>query len=148
MYSCKTAAQMQQQAADLKLKYPAIFVEMSSRKLAAVANGYGSERWPEELRNVVTWIFRHYPLAAAIHDVRYEFSDGSELTRRAADAEFAANLYILWRLRYGSCRWLNIFAVYGRIKIAFAVHLTRAFGRSAWLDAWKKQMKKRRKKDE
>ena len=97
MYSSIEAAAFQRDAAKFKLKYPAIFVEMTAGELAAIANGYGPENWDEEVRKVLNWIFRKYPVPAAIHDVRYEFSDGRELTRKAADAEFASGVAVQLR---------------------------------------------------
>ena len=139
MYKNCEAKHIKEEAAALHLKYPAEFADMPCSKLAGIANGYGPERWPENLRKLATWIFRNYPAPAAIHDVRYEFSDGSELTRKAADAEFAANLKIVWKHCYGRLRWVNIIALYGFFKITMAAAMTRKFGRSAWLESFRKK---------
>ena len=139
MYKNCEMKRIKEEAAALQLKYPAEFADMPCSTLAGIANGYGPERWPENLRKLVTWIFRHYPAPAAIHDVPYEFSDGSELTRKAADAEFAANLKIVWKYYYGRFRWVNIIALYGFFKIFSAAAMTRRFGRSAWLDSFRKK---------
>ncbi len=136
MYTAMEAAAFQHQAAELKLKYPAIFVEMPPEELANIANGYGPEAWGEELRKVLTWIFRKYPVPAAIHDVRYEFSDGRALTRKAADAEFSANLRLVWLDNYGVWRWINPVAWYDLWKINTAAKLTAGFGKSAWRKAY------------
>ena len=136
MYTAMEAAAFQHQAAELKLKYPAIFVEMPPEELANIANGYGPEAWGEELRKVLTWIFRKYPVPAAIHDVRYEFSDGRALTRKAADAEFSANLRLVWLDNYGVWRWINPVAWYALWKINTAAKLTAGFGKSAWRKAY------------
>lgn len=136
MYSEEEIAQFQQQAVELGLKYPTCFTEMSADELAAVINGYGPENWNEELRRVLTWIFRKYPVPAAIHDVRYEFSDGRELTRKAADAEFSANLLLVWMHTYGRWRWVNLLAWFDYWKITCAAKLTLQFGRNAWREAF------------
>ena len=104
-----------------------------------LVNGYGPERWPESMRKILSWIFRKYPVPAAIHDLRYEFSDGSEVTRRAADTEFAANLKIVWLDCYRWSRWINPAAWYGALKLHSAITLTRKFGRWAWLESWRKK---------
>lgn len=141
MYSSIEAAAFQRDAAKFKLKYPAIFVEMTAGELAAIANGYGPENWDEEVRKVLNWIFRKYPVPAAIHDVRYEFSDGRELTRKAADAEFSANLRLVWQYNYGKLRFVNPVAWYAYWKINTAATLTASFGRTAWRNSYLKNQK-------
>ena len=136
MYTTMETASFQRQAMELKLKYPAVFVEMTPEKLADIANGYGPEAWGKELRKIVSWVFRKYPIPAAIHDVRYEFSDGRELTRKAADAEFSANLRLVWLHNYGSWRWVNPMAWFDLWKINTAARLTAAAGRGAWRKAY------------
>ena len=135
MYRPEEILLMQREAEELSLKYPAQFMLLSCEELAQIVNGYGPDHWHENLRKAVSWIFRKYPTPAAIHDVRYEFSDGSELTRKAADAEFAANLLLVWQARYGITRWINPAAWYGYWKINTAAALTCKFGKSAWRDA-------------
>ena len=139
MYNAQQAAAMQQEAVKLNLKYPAIFLTMKPSVLAGIANGYGPDRWPRNMRKVLSWFFRHYPVPAAIHDVRYEYSDGHDLSRRAADAEFAANLLLVWQQRYGIWRFFFFIAWYDRLKIALAIRMTGEFGCAAWREAWHKR---------
>ena len=136
MYTVQETASMQQQAKLLKLKYPQEFVAMPPELLAKMINGYGPEHWSERLRKIITWIFRHYPLPAAIHDFRYEFSDGIEPTRKAADAEFAVNLRLIWQNRYGKLRFFNIFAWFDYWKIRTASKLVKRFSRSSWQNSY------------
>lgn len=142
MYTEEDVIAMQKQAKELKLKYPECFIVMAPDELKKIANGYGPERWSKALRKIVTWIFRNYPAPAAIHDVRYEFSDGRELTRHAADAEFAANLILVWQNRYGFFRYISITAWYDRWKISKAADLTAKYGSQAWRESFKRQQKK------
>ena len=142
MYSNEETAQFQRLAVELGLKYPACFVEMSAGELAAIANGYGPDSWGEDLRNILTWIFRKYPIPAAIHDVRYDFSDGKEFTRKAADAEFSANLQLVWQHNYGKLRWINPAAWYDYWKINTAARLTAKFGGNAWRNAYLRRQEK------
>ncbi len=138
MYTIAEIKLMQAQAAAWQLKYPAEFIDMTPEDLSGILNGYGPDRWSDEVRKKVSWFFRHYPVPAAIHDLRYEFSDGLECTRKAADSEFAANLLIVWQKRYGFFRYINPVALYERLKLDAAIQLTRHFGRPGWVDAWKK----------
>ncbi len=140
MYTSEQAAALQAQARWLHLRYPRKFQQMPPAQLAGIANGYGPDRWPEKVRGVITWIFRHYPAPAAIHDVRYEFSDGRADTRRAADAEFISNLEINWADRYGAWRLVNPAALYARLKLRAAGLLTAEFGGAAWRAAWRRRL--------
>lgn len=142
MYTESDINFMRQQAVELRLKYPAEFMTTPASRLVQIANGYGPDRWPEKMRRMLSWIFRYYPAPAAIHDLRYELSDGSEVTRRAADAEFAANLMIVWKNKYGRFRLLNPVAWYGYWKLRPAILLTVKFGRRAWLEAWRSKRSK------
>ena len=141
MYSNEKIKEFQRIAVELNLKRPACFAQMPAGELAEIANGYGPERWSAELRSVLSWIFRKYPVPAAIHDLRYEFSDGRELTRKAADAEFSANLQLTWLHNFGKLRFINPAAWYAYWKITTAAALTARFGRSAWRSSYRKNQK-------
>jgi hypothetical protein len=142
MYTVEEIIFMQTQAEEMQLQYPKEFVLMAPEKLQDIANGYGPDRWPETVRKTLTWFFRHYPVPAAIHDLRYELSDGIEPTRRAADAEFAANLLTVWKKRYGGWRFINPLALYERWKLSTAALLTHEFGRLAWQEAYKRNQER------
>ena len=142
MYTVEEIESFQRTAVELGLKYPAGFTEMSASEMVNIINGYGPDSWSDELRNILTWIFRKYPLPAAIHDVRYEFSDGRELTRKAADAEFSANLLIVWHHNYGIWRYVNPMAWLDYWKINMATALTLEFGRNAWRNAYRRNQRK------
>ena len=143
MYSLTEIKAMQRSAVELELLCPDYFLQMPPDQLQKIANGYGPERWPESCRKAIGWFFRHYTVPAAVHDVRYEFSDGMEPTRRAADAEFRANLQLVWQQRYGWLRWVNPVAIYDLIKLQTASQLTSEFGRRAWLEAYRKNKNRR-----
>ena len=144
MYSKEEALSFQRMAVECKLKYPAEFINMEPSELVNIANGYGPQRWPESFRKAVNWFFRHYPAAAAIHDLRYELSDGREPTRRAADAEFSANMLILWHCRYRWQIYCNPVAWFDRWKLRSAGQLTARFGKAAWRAGWMKNRSKKR----
>lgn len=135
MYTPEEIIQFQADARKWQMRYPAEFMDYPPEKIAGIANGYGPDRWPEPLRDFISWIFRHYPIPGVIHDLRYELSDGASATRHAADAEFAANLQINYRQRYGWSRYINPVAWYAKLKIKLAGDLTCKYGREAWLDA-------------
>ena len=144
MYRPEEILLMQREAEELSLKYPAQFMLLSCEELAQIVNGYGPDHWHEKLRKAVSWIFRKYPTPAAIHDVRYELSDGREPTRRAADAEFSANMLILWHCRYRWQIYCNPVAWFDRWKLRAAGRLTARFGKAAWRAGWMKNRCKSR----
>ena len=139
MYSDHEISSMQKLAQTLPLKYPAGFINAAPDALRSILNGYGPDYWPEDLRKIVNWIFRHYPTAAAIHDWRYEFSDGRESARVAADAEFAANLILLWQNRYGWTRYFRPMAWFDYCKLRTAAILVRRFGCRAWQNSYRQK---------
>lgn len=139
MYTLDEIRFMQTQAKNLQLKYPEVFLTMPPEELNDLINGYGPERWPETIRQIISWFFRHYPTPAAIHDVRYSTADGMEPTRKAADAEFAANLHLVWKNRYGWLRFINPLAIYDAVKLRAASTLTSQFGRHAWQESYQRQ---------
>ena len=135
MYTVEHIVAIREQARRLGLSAPEIFWTMPAETLAGIANGYGPDRWPEFLRQLVSWIFRDYPAPAAIHDVRYEFSDGGESGRRTADDEFSANLKLAWRRRYPGCERLRPVALWDWGKLRLCVMLVRRHGAEAWRNA-------------
>ncbi|MBE6369185.1 MAG: hypothetical protein E7056_03380 [Lentisphaerae bacterium] len=138
MYDFDEIAAMQQQAVELELQYPIDFLQKDPAELQPVLNGYGSANCPEMLRQLLSRAFGCYPTAAAIHDLRYEQSDGTEDSRRRADREFAYNLRTLWLHRYGTRIQGNWLAIYALIKLILAYAAVSWFGRNAWLRSYSK----------
>jgi len=89
----------------------------------------------------MSFLYRNYPVSVAIHDVRYEYSDGFSENRHVADLEFGDNLIKEWVFRYGALRWINPFALIGFLKIRMAFYAVSKFGESAWLEACKNHYK-------
>ena len=108
--------------------------------LQNIFNGFGPEEWPEIIRCTLSWIFRAYPAAAAIHDLRYEFSDGTSPSRRRADREFIRNLLLLWLLQIRAGKLPGMRAVYELIKIILAGILTWFGGSRAWQQSYCRKM--------
>ncbi len=139
MYSIEEIKRIRSFIIAVRLSVPAGFWTVTDSTLQQICNGYGPDRWPESLRKSMTWVFRHYQASAIIHDVCYEYSDGTDLGRNLADNQFWGNLQNQWRLRYGNIRWVNPVALYGLLKIRIAYNAVRTIGKPAYLAAYKKR---------
>lgn len=84
----------------LNLERPESFDRLSDVELDAIYNGFGPDAWPESLRAVATWWYRHFEPSAGIHDVEYEFSTGSKEDWSAADGRFGRNNSVILADRY------------------------------------------------
>ncbi len=139
MYSIQEIKKIRADALLLQLKAPAIFWELSDQQLMQICNGYGNDSMWTKLRYALTWVYRNYPAAAAIHDVEYHFSDGSEFGQVEADNNFEENLLIKWAEIYGRLRWMNPVAIYARTKLLIAVESVRKLGHDAWNEAFERR---------
>ena len=92
-----------------------------------VCNGIGPEWFPAWLRHLINLICPSLVLVAHIHDLRYHIG-GTEDDRRAADAEFMANVLIVAEARYKyfpPLKWLTEWAGFKMFR------LLRLAGRTA-----------------
>jgi len=69
-----------------------------------VCNGIGAEWMPKWLRDIVTKLHPTLAPAAAIHDLRYYFGNGTDLDFMESNEEFADNGIALAKDKYG---WYN-----------------------------------------
>lgn len=146
MYTLSELHEIRNQAWETGLSAPKSFWHRSLVKLQMICNGCGSESMPEWSREVLTWLYRNYAGAHCIHDYRYEYSDGTEINRCAADREFNENCIKLWERKYGWSRWINPVALYGRNKIRLAYKALYYNSRDAWLAAYEKRKSKEEKR--
>lgn len=108
--------------------------------LVEVCNGFGSEDAAKWERDALTLVFRKYAVVAAIHDCRYEESDGSEAKRRIADREFRDNAIKVWKLNYGFWRFFRPAAYADLAKLRLAYVTLREFGGGAWREAYQRKL--------
>lgn len=97
---------------------------------ARECNGIGAEWFPAWLRWLVTILFPFLALAADIHDMEYYYG-GTEEQRRAADARFLANGYILAEHYY---RWIPPLKWAAEWTARKMYRILRLFGETAWND--------------
>ncbi len=128
------------QAQKLNLAAPEKYWTMPAAMLAKICNGYGPDAWPQPCRDVLTWIYRDMPVSSQIHDVRYDYSDGSADGRQAADAEMLENMikevknaYPLWKVWRIGRRLADL----GKAEAAYL--MLRTYGSSAWMAAYQKR---------
>ena len=136
MYTIDQINSIRHRARALKLGTPWEFHALAAAALTKICNGYGPDKWSDAGRKVLTVIYRKYPCSAAIHDVRYHYSDGTQAGRQIADDEFGANLELEWAAVYGWSRWINPVALYARVKIRAAYVFVKSMGADAWAAAF------------
>lgn len=91
----------------LGLERSAAFDALGDDTLTAICNGFGPDKWPAGLRTVATWWYRHLQCADKIHDVEYQFADGTKAGWSSADARFSRNGSRILSYRYPISRpWL------------------------------------------
>ena len=139
IYTRYELKQMRKLAAEFKLSAPSLFWRAKLSTLAELCNGFGSESFPEPLRKILDWLYRKYKVLAAIHDVDYELSDGTERKQILADERFRTNAYLMWRQKYGKLRFVNPIALWERRKLKIAYKMLRLFGSVAWNAAYAKR---------
>lgn len=120
------------------LSFPDDFAGASLDRLCKVCNGVGSASMPEKLRKALTKAYACAEATAAIHDWRYEHSDGIPESQRKADEEFLQNGLAEVRYRHegGGLRgWLC--RLWDERKIVAAYRLLEAGGEAAWCVAFR-----------
>lgn len=131
-----------------KLSFPDDFAAASLDKLCKVCNGVGSESMPEKLRKALTKAYACAQATAAIHDWRYEQSDGLPESQKKADVEFLNNGMAEVKYRHangGLCGWLH--RLWDERKIVAAYRLLEVGGESAWCIAFRNNILKSEKEN-
>jgi hypothetical protein len=136
MYTVSEMKQIRFSADALGLYAPPLFWELPESELVKICNGCGPEFFPDWARELADFIYRKYRAAIAIHDVEYEESDGTEISRCEADTNFYENCLIIWNKRFGWSRWINPVALYERKKIRLAYRALYYCGTVAWISAY------------
>lgn len=139
MYTLPEIHNIRAEARSYNLSAPAVFWVRGAFELQQICNGCGPEFFPSWARELSDFVFRRYKPAVAIHDYRFECSDGTEFSRCAADMEFYQNCLIIWRRKFGWSRWLNPIALWERRKIKLAYKALYYGSNIAWGDAYMKR---------
>jgi hypothetical protein len=100
---------------------PVRFWTMPIGELVGIYNGCGPDSWTDSMRWAATWVYRNFRAAIAIHDFRFEFSDGTRAGLAEANGEFQDNGQIEIESRYPIGRvwmWPVRAAAWGKLRFA------------------------------
>ena len=131
-----------------KLSFPDDFAAASLDELCKVCNGVGSASMSEKLRKALTNAYACAQATAAIHDWRYEQSDGLPESQNKADVEFLNNGMAEVKYRHangGLWGWLH--RLWDERKIVAAYRLLEVGGEAAWCIAFRNNVLKSEEKD-
>lgn len=131
-----------------KLSFPDDFAAASLDNLCKVCNGVGSASMPEKLRKALTRAYACAQATAAIHDWRYEQSDGLPESQKKADVEFLNNGMAEVKYRHangGLWGWLH--RLWDERKIVAAYRLLEVGGEAAWCIAFRNNILKSEKEN-
>ena len=120
------------------LSYPDDFAAAPLEELCEICNGVGSASMPDKLRKALTKAYACAQATAAIHDWRYEHSDGTLEGQKKADAEFLKNGMAEVKYRHangGLWGWLH--RLWDERKIVAAYRLLEVGGEGAWCIAFR-----------
>jgi hypothetical protein len=75
----------------LGFEFPAIWSTLSDTTVQAAANGVGPDAFPSVVRRLLTGLLPYGDLPADVHDVEFQFSDGTKASFEAANNRFYHN---------------------------------------------------------
>lgn len=131
------------------LSFPDDFAGASLDALCKACNGVGSASMPKKLRKALTKAYKCAQATAAIHDWRYEHSDGLPESQKKADAEFVFNGMAEVKYRHsngGLWGWLH--RLWDERKIVAAYRLLELGGEAAWCISFRDNFLKITKNEE
>lgn len=116
-----------------KLSFPDEFASAALDELCEVCNGVGGASLPEKLCKALTKAYACAQATAAIHDWRYEHSDGLPESQKKADNEFLKNGIAEVKYRHangGLWGWLH--RLWDERKVILAYRFLEVGGEGAW----------------
>lgn len=148
MYTNEQMLELISVAKAAKLSFPDEFAAAPLDELCKVCNGIGSSSMPEKLRKALTKAYKCAQATAAIHDWRYEHSDGLPESQKKADAEFVFNGMAEVKYRHsngGLWGWLH--RLWDERKIVAAYRLLEVGGEAAWCISFRDNILKSKKEN-
>lgn len=82
------------------LSRPIQFDQISFDTFLKIYNGIGPDNWPEQARDVLSWLCGGFPELPAIHDVDCTYSDGTEAGFCIATERWHTNGSIILEKRF------------------------------------------------
>ena len=125
------------------LSAPQEFFDAGIDELCEVCNGVGGASLPEKLCKALTQAYACAQATAAIHDWRYEHSDGLPESQKKADNEFLKNGMAEVKYRHangGLWSWLH--RLWDERKIIAAYRFLEVGGEGAWCISFRNKILK------
>lgn len=118
-------ARVRKLAYDYCLRGSNKLLKYSDEALQNIYNGVGPDRWPDNVRSLLTGLASLYEPAVVIHDVEFKESDGLDVSFKDTVDHFRENAKIILKKEYPLWTWAMLKPSY-RIKRAAAVALGAA----------------------
>ncbi len=118
-------ARVRKLAYDYCLRGSNKLLKYSDEALQNIYNGVGPDRWPDNVRSLLTGLASLYEPAVVIHDVEFKESDGLDVSFKDTVDHFRENVKIILKKEYPLWTWAMLKPSY-RIKRAAAVALGAA----------------------
>ncbi len=134
------AGEVYKEVLELDLHRIPEFDTLSGAQFAAIYNGCGPDSWPENLRDVMTWVLRNFKPVIAVHDVEYAFSDGTRKSWDLTQAHWRMNLSYVVAHRYPLRKfWLLPLRVAAWAKARAAMRVLAIGSWPVYRSAWKRR---------
>ena len=122
----------------LNLARTPLFDCITDEDLMYVYNGYGPDYWPEQLRDIITFIYREYTLLAFVHDVEFNFSDGRKESWLKTLDNWEHNMWLLYNHKFNKQQsWYNVVLrlrmLCDRRKLNMSLSLLKKCSWTSWL---------------
>ena len=118
-------ARVRRLAYDYELRGSNKLLKYSDEALQNIYNGVGPDRWPDNVRSLLTGLAALYEPAVMIHDAEFKESDGQEVSFKDTVDHFKENVKIILQKEYPFWTWTILKPSY-RIKRAAAIALGAA----------------------
>lgn len=127
-YGMPTVAELIKNAEKYRLKHREVLSEFTYEEICDEYNGFGPDRWSQELRDIASWIFQDVLEAVIVHDMDY-VKGGTREQFLEANAALAKNVRRLARKKYGWWKARRYFLYVSSVKME---QLTNKFGWEGW----------------
>jgi hypothetical protein len=135
-------------AIKLNLEMPEYYIEAPIEDLDPICNGIGNESMFKVFVRILNFLFRLFRVCADIHDVRFEFSDGTKKSWKFANREMKHNNKTMAKYYFPLVFGKYFRNIYWRTmaKLMFIGVMTH-YGFKSWQEAHDKTKQKYNNKD-
>ena len=118
-------ARIRRLAYDYDLRGSNKLLKYSDEELQHIYNGVGPDRWPDNVRKLLTGLAAWFEPAVMIHDTEFKESDGTVSSFLDTVDHFKANVKLILKAEYPLWTW-NMLKTSYRVRRAAAVALGAA----------------------